>query len=101
MLKFLGIGGLLFILSLFTDNGLILTAALTLFVIAVVLNCARLWKGQDVLSAAIDTTYENSVEYMKNKEYGKAGVYFMALPMIFVGIFFAVILLFCMWVMAV
>ena len=55
MLNKLLIGtGVLFILSLFTGNSLILTICLTLFVIAVAINCYDLWKGQNIIGYMIN-----------------------------------------------
>ena len=54
MLHFLKISGLLVIASVFTLNGPLLTLTLTLFVIAVVLNCLRIFGGTAGISDQFD-----------------------------------------------
>ena len=72
MLKLLYVSGGLFVLSLFTFNEIFLTVALTLFVIAVVLNCCKLWEGQAVFNVVADKSFDNAKKHFKNKKYGKA-----------------------------
>ena len=100
MLKLLYVSGGLFVLSLFTFNEIFLTVALTLFVIAVVLNCYKLWKGQDVFNVVADKSFDNAKKHFKNKQYGKAAVYSMAFPMVVTGVVMAILILCCMWYMS-
>lgn len=99
MIKFLGISGTLFILSVCSGNSLFPTISLTLFVIAAVLNCIKLWRGKDIINLVVDATHDKSISCFKNKNYGKGLVYFMSYPMIVVGIFFAFLTLISMWAM--
>ena len=99
MIKFLGISGALFVLSIFTGSCLFLTFSFTLFIIAVILNCIKLWKGRSIVNLVVDKTHDNAINCFKNREYGKASVYFLSYPIVVVGIFFASLTLICMWVM--
>lgn len=92
--------GILFILSLLTGSSLILTICLTLFVLAVVINCCDLWKGQNVIGYMFDKTESNTIEAFKNKQYGRALVNAIASPMVIIGMIMVVLCMICMWSMA-
>ena len=89
--------GVLFILSLLTGSPLILTICLTLFIIAVVINCCNLWKGQNVIGYMFDKTENNAIEAFKNKQYGRALVNTFASPMVIIGMIMVVLCMICMW----
>lgn len=91
--------GMLFILSLLTGSPLILTICLTLFIIAVVINCCDLWKGQNVIGYMFDKTENNAIEAFKNKQYGRALVNTIASQMVIMGMIMVVLCMICMWSM--
>lgn len=99
MLYFLKISSIVFIMSLFTGNGACITFSLTLFLIAVILNCRRIWKTDDIVNIIIDTSFNKGSQYLKNKKYVKGITYLIAPSMLVIGIIFAGISLACMWIM--
>ena len=93
----ISVTGVLFILSLLTGNSLILTACLTAFVIAVAIECLKMFKGQHVISTMFDHTQNRAKESLKEKKFGTAMVNFLAGPMVIIGLIFVVIILIIMW----
>lgn len=94
--KLLIVSGILLIISLPIGSVLLLTISLTLFALMVTINM-RLLLGKSMLTRVeddADSVIKNSIE---NKKYIKAGVTFIALPMIGVGIIFVIIQLLVMW----
>lgn len=95
--KLLAITGILLILSLPIGSTFLLTLALTLFIVMAAVNMRQLLGKNMVIN--IERDYDYLVkESLKNKKYVKAGITFIALPMVGVGITFAVIQLIIMWV---
>ena len=99
MQKFLGITGILLILSLFTGSPLILTICLTLFIVAVVINFGSLYKNKNVICLLFDETEKKTSESLKNKQYGKAFIYGITSPMVVIGIVMVLLCMICMWSM--
>lgn len=89
--------GTLFILSLLTGSPLILTICLTAFVIAVAIECMKMFKGQNVIDTMFNRTQNKAKESLKEKKYGTAMINFLAGPMVIIGLIFVVILLIIMW----
>ena len=109
-LKFLVGSGIAVFLSVFTLNGPLLTFTMTLFVIAVVLNCSRIFGGlrgvEDIFNFAFDKGSELSKHKIKKGNVidgilkkSKGVTYLIAPSMCFVGVIFVVICLGCMWTM--
>lgn len=95
--KLLAITGILLILSLPIGSTFLLTLALTLFIVMAAVNMRQLLGKNMVINIERDSDYLVK-ESLKNKKYVKAGITFIALPMVGVGITFAVIQLIIMWV---
>ena len=109
-LKFLAGSGIAVIISVFTLSGPLLTLTMTLFVIAVVLNCSRIFGGLRGVENIFDFAFDKGSELSKRKiKKGEAldgilkkikGVTYLIAPsMCFVGVIFTVICLGCMWTM--
>ena len=90
--------GILFILSILTDSPLILTICLTLFIIAVVINCCDMWKGQNIIGYMFDKAESNAIAGFKNKQYGRAIINVIVAPMVIIGIVMMVLSVICMWI---
>ena len=109
-LKFLAGSGIAVILSVFTLNGPLLTITLTLFVIAVVLNCCRIFGGLDGIEEIFNFSIDKGAELSKHKikkgevidgifKKSKGVTYLIAPSMCLVGVIFVIICLLCMWTM--
>ena len=90
--------GILFILSILTGSPLILTICLTLFVIAVVINCYDMWKGQNIIGYMFDKVESNAIVGFKNKQYRKAIINIIATPMVMIGIVMVILSVIIMWI---
>ena len=110
MLHFLTISGLLVIASVFTLNGPLLTFTLTLFVIAVVLNCLRIFGGAAGISDLFNFSIDKGEKLAKTKirkgevidgltKKSRGLMYLIAPSMCFVGAIFVIICFGCMWYM--
>lgn len=102
MLKLLQISGITFILSIFAMgiigfNGLLFVTTFTLFIIATVLNIARMWKGENVSDTVTDYTFNKGIQYLRNKKIIKSIITLMIYPMCIIGISLAIIDLIYMW----
>lgn len=95
--KFLNLSGICLIASIFTANSILLTSALTLFIIAVTLNVSKTF-GKDILFKLEEQTDKNAKESFENKKYGRGVLNYIAFPIVIVGIFFAAIQLIVMWI---
>ena len=95
--KFLGISGVLLIASIFTMNSMLLTSALTLFVIAVILNVNKTF-SKHILFDVEEITSKKAENCFKNKKYGASIVNFMVFPILMIGLLFAAIQLIVMWI---
>lgn len=95
--KLLAITGILLILSLPIGSTFLLTLTLTLFIVMVAVNMRQLFGKNMVINIERDSDYLVK-ESLKNKKYVKAGITFIALPMVGVGILFAAIQLIVMWI---
>lgn len=109
-LKFLAGSGIAVIVSVFTLNGPLLTITLTLFVIAVALNCCQIFGGLDGIEKLFGFAIDKGAELSKHKirkgevidgilKKSKGITYLIAPSMCFVGVIFVIICLACMWAM--
>lgn len=112
MLQLLKISGAAVIVSVFTLNGPILTIALTVFVIAVFVNCLRIFGGRDGIEELLNFSIDKGAELAKPKiqkgkiadgvsKKSKGIMYLIAHSMCLVGVIFTVICLLCMWSMVI
>lgn len=95
--KFLGVAGIVFLLSMLTVNTLIFTATFTVFIVAVVMNVYQMLK-RNSLDEITEYNDKQIEQDMEEKKYLSAGVRIIALPMCAVGVFFAGLQLVIMWV---
>ncbi len=95
--KFLGVAGIIFLLSMLTVNTLIFTVTFTIFIIAVVINVFQMLK-RNSLEEITDYNDKQIEQDMEEKKYLSAGVRIIALPMCAVGVFFAGLQLAIMWI---
>lgn len=95
--KLLLITGILLIISLPIGSAFLLTLALTMFIVMVAVNMKQLFGKNMIINIEKDSDYLVK-ESLKNKKYVKAGVTFIALPMVGVCVLFAAIQLIVMWV---
>lgn len=94
--KFLGLSGIGLILSIFTINTKILTIALTVFILAVIMNVNKTF-GKDVLTKAERIINENAENYLKEKKYGSVVINYISFPMMIIGIICVGLHLIVMW----
>ena len=107
MLNFLKATMITLFLSMFVMalcNGAIVgklafTFSLTMFVVAVVINCMRMWKGKDIFNLVSDRTYDAGIEYFKSKKYVQSIVHLMSYPMCLFGMGVVVLDIICMWIL--
>ena len=90
--------GTLFILSLLTSSPLTLTICLTLFVMAIVINCYYLFKGEHIVNQICTKTTNNATTLYKNKRYIGALINIITTPMLIIGIICVILCLICMWI---
>ena len=101
MLQFLRISGFLVIMSLFSFNGAIITSCLTIFIISVALNCAKMWKGEHIVDEVSNYTFNKGSYYMKHKKPIRGIVYLITPSILILGIIFLILSLGCMWRMVI
>lgn len=94
--KLLLITGILLIISLPIGSAFLLTLALNMFIVMVAVNMKQLFGKNMIINIEKDSDYLVK-ESLKNKKYVKAGVTFIALTMVGVGVLFAFLQIIIMW----